>query len=173
MVVFNDSRWLSTGGPGFREDVPEETSDVSRIGALETTPMVGGLFRPFWILAAAGAAVPVLALAIIALASSRSLNRFEAVHHHAEELSTLRKIEARVTRGAEAEGADRTTALQESKKALGEVLGRHLYLEPETGDHLRKASAMLAGEPLEGVRELEESLAGEVTAHDRLLVQVE
>ncbi len=126
--------------------------------------MIGGLFRPFWILAACAAIVPVLALAVIAVASARSLERFEAVHLHAAELSKLRKIEESVARAAASDEAGRASSLEEPKSAIAEVLSRHLYLVPETGTRLTKASALLSGRTFEGVRELEESLADEVTA---------
>jgi signal transduction histidine kinase len=135
--------------------------------------MFGTLFRSFWILAATVAAVPVVALVVIATASARSLDRFEAVHRHAAELSRLRRIEERATRGASGEGADRTRALAESRAEIADVLGQHAYVAPETGAHLRTASALLSAGPLAAVRELEESLAEEMTAHDRLLLRVE
>ena len=132
------------------------------------------LVRPFWIVAAAAAAVPIVALSVIAAASARSLDRFEAVHRHAAELSRLRRIEERATRGAAGEGADRTRPFWNRRRRFEEVLDRHAYAAPETQEHLRRASAsLLSAGPLAAVRELEESLAAEMTAHDRLLLRVE
>ncbi len=131
------------------------------------------LLRSFWAVAAGAAAVLVLALSVIAIASARSLDRFEAVHRHASELSRLRRIEERVTRSVSGPGADRSRDLEESRVELAEVLKRHRYIAFETGAHLRKASGLLADEPIAGVREIEESLAGEMTAHDELLARVE
>jgi signal transduction histidine kinase len=174
MVVFNISRWFSTrDGRRGEEAVPEKSSAESRIEGPETTPMMAGLFRPFWILAAGAAVVPLLALAVIAVASARSLDRFEAVHRHAAELSKLLKIEERVARVAAVEESERQMALAEPKRSLAEVLSRRLYLAPETEAHLRKAAELLEGRPLDGIRELEEGLEDEVTAHDSLLLQVE
>jgi signal transduction histidine kinase len=135
--------------------------------------MLRALFRSFWILAASAAAVPVVALAVISVASARSLDRFQAVHLHAAELSQLRRIEERLTRGVAGEGADGSQTLAESKTDVNEVLKRHLYVAPATGAHLRKASGLLPQTPLGAVRELEESLADEMTAHDELLLRVE
>jgi len=135
--------------------------------------MLGTLFRSFWAITAGAAAVLVLALSVIAIASARSLDRFETVHRHAAELSRLRRIEERVTRNVSGEGAGHSRALEESRAELAEILDRHGYIAPGTGVHLRKASGLITSEPLAGVRELEESLAEEMTAHDELLLRVE
>lgn len=135
--------------------------------------MLGTLLRSLWALAAGAAAVLVLAFSVIAIASARNLHRFESVHRHAAELSSLRRIEERVTRSVSREEADRSRDLEESRMELAEVLNRHRYIAPGTGAHLRKASALLSAAPLAGVRELEESLAEEMTAHDELLLRVE
>ncbi|HEY7697799.1 MAG TPA: histidine kinase dimerization/phospho-acceptor domain-containing protein, partial [Vicinamibacteria bacterium] len=148
-------------------------STIEELGWSGTTPMMGTLVRSLWIPAATAAAVPVVALAVIATASARSLDRFVAVHRHAAELSRFLRIEERVTRGVSGKEPDDPDALEESKAALGEVMRRHDFIAPETGAHLRKATALLAERPLEAVPELEESLADEMTAHDELLVRVE
>jgi signal transduction histidine kinase len=135
--------------------------------------MFGSLFRSFWVLAAGAAAVVLLALSVISVASARSLDRFQAVHRHAAELARLRWIEERATRSVSGQGADRSRALAESRADLDEVLKRHGYLAAGTEPHLRSAAALIAVEPLAGLRELEESLSGEMTAHDELLLRVE
>jgi signal transduction histidine kinase len=135
--------------------------------------MFATLLRSFWALTVGAAAVLVLALSVIAIASARSLERFEAVHRHAAELSRLRRIEERVTRSVSREGAGHSRALEESRADLADALNRHRYIAPGTGAHLRKASGLLTSEPLAGIRELEESLAEEMTAHDELLIRVE
>jgi signal transduction histidine kinase len=135
--------------------------------------MFRSLFRSFWVLTAGAAAVVLLALAVIAVASARSLDRFQAVHRHAAALARLRRIEERATRSVSSHGADRSRALEESRNDLDEVLKRHGYLATGTEPHLRSASALLVEDPLAGLSELEESLAEEMTAHEELLLRVE
>lgn len=135
------------------------------------------LLRSFWLLPAVVAAVLTLSVAIIAVASARSLDRFETVHEHAAELQRLRRTEAAITNALSPDGSS-SDRFEQPRAELDEMRGRGKYLVSGTSARLRNATTLLSDTDsgdaaLVAVREIEEVLSDEMTAHDELLARVE
>jgi two-component system NtrC family sensor kinase len=155
--------------------VPSRDEERARTDA---NPMIRMLLRSFWILPVVMAAVLILSIAIIAVASGRSLERFETVHGHAAQLQRLRRAEERLTRILSHPESARARDFEDARAGLDAILARGGYLDPDTSVRLRESSRLLAegasaSSSLEAVSKIEEALAGEMTAHDDLLARVE
>lgn len=143
----------------------------------DTNPMIRMFVRSFWILPVVMAGVLTLSIGIIALASARSLERFETVHEHAAQLQRLRRTEERLTRVLSRPEAPEPRDFADARAELDDVLAHGGYLDPDTSRRLRESSTLLdarsESSSLEAVSKIEEALADEMTAHDDLLARVE